>query len=301
MSRSDMAIGVMFLTQTTLGILGNLSFVCYYLLLHDKESALRSTDLILKHLSLANFFIILSHGVPHIMAAFGMKESFSDFGCKILLYIYRLGRGVSTALTCLLSVFQTITIGPVYFCWKDLKVRAPRYIESSIYLCWILYVIINFIFPMQAYGKQNNKNMTTNRYFGFCSIKVSSNLFSSIYLVLLILPEVLFSVLIICGSAAMMYFLYQHKKQVQYIHTTTSPRSSPESRATQSIFVLVCTFVIFNTLSSLLHIYVAFTYHPSVWLVSFGALLSLSFPTVSPFIFMRRFHCTGALCKNSPI
>ncbi|XP_013364298.1 PREDICTED: vomeronasal type-1 receptor 4-like [Chinchilla lanigera] len=291
----DIAIGIMFLSQTTVGILGNFSVLYYYLVLYYQDCTLRSTDMILKHLFIANFFIILSHGVPHTMAAFGLKHSFNDFSCKILLYIHRLGRGVSTAMTCLLSVFQTIMISPMNSCWKDLKVKAPRYTESSISLCWILYVVISFIFPIHAYVKQNSKNMTKSRYFGFCSTE-GNNIISSIYLVLFIFPEVLFSVLIICSSCSVIIFLYKHKQQVQYIRTVASRRASPESRATHSIFVLVCTFVIFNTVSSILYIYVAFMHHPSVWLVNISALLSVSFPTVSPFVFMRRHSTVLRLC-----
>ncbi|KAM6154449.1 vomeronasal type-1 receptor 4-like [Erethizon dorsatum] len=296
MSSRDMAIGIMFLSQTTVGILGNFSLLYYYVVLSYQQCTLRSTDLILKQIFIANFFIILSQGVPHTMTAFGLKHSFNDFGCKVLLYIHRLGRGVSTAMTCLLTVFQTIMISPMNSCWKDLKVKAPRYIESSISLCWILYVVMSFIFPMHAYGKWNSKNITKNRYFGFCSTEGSNNISSSLYLLLFLFPEVLFSVLIIWGSGSMIFFLYRHKQQVQYIHTVIASRSSPESRATQSIFVLVCTFVIFNTLSSLLYIYIAFMFNPSVWLMNISALLSVSFPTISPFVFMSRDSTVPRLC-----
>ncbi|XP_021101377.1 vomeronasal type-1 receptor 4-like [Heterocephalus glaber] len=297
MSSMDMAIGIMLLSQTTVGILGNFSLLYYYLVLYYQGCILRPTDLILKHLFIANTFVILSQGVPHTMSAFGLKHSFSDFGCKVILYIQRVGRGVSVGTTCLLSVFQTIMISPMNSCWKDLKVKVPRYIESSISLCWVLYVVISLIFPVYIYAKWNSKNITKDKYFGFCSTAGSDKITYSIYTVLFVFPEVLFSVLIIWGSGSIIFFLYRHKQQVQYIRSTmVSLRSSPESRATQNIFVLVCTFVIFYTLSSLLYIYVAFTYNPSVWVMNISALLSVSFPTVSPFVVMNRDPTVPRLC-----
>ncbi|VTJ89536.1 Hypothetical predicted protein [Marmota monax] len=53
----------------------------------------------------------------------------------------QVGRSVSIVITCLLSIFQNITISPMNSCWKDHKERAPKYIGFSISLCWILYMV----------------------------------------------------------------------------------------------------------------------------------------------------------------
>ncbi|XP_042776643.1 vomeronasal type-1 receptor 4-like [Panthera leo] len=46
------------------------------------------------------------------MAAFGRKHFLSDTGCKLLLFLHRVGRGVSIGSICILSVYQAITISP---------------------------------------------------------------------------------------------------------------------------------------------------------------------------------------------
>ncbi|TEA25461.1 hypothetical protein DBR06_SOUSAS11710060, partial [Sousa chinensis] len=62
----------------------------------------------------------------------------------------------------------------------------------------------------------------------------------------------LFSVLTIWTRGSIIVTLYWHKQRVQHSHrNTVSPRSSAESRATQSILVLVSAFVSFHTLSSI--------------------------------------------------
>ena len=57
-------IGMIILTQTVLGILGNFSLICSYFILHFMGYRLRSTDLILKHLIVANSLVLISKGVP---------------------------------------------------------------------------------------------------------------------------------------------------------------------------------------------------------------------------------------------
>ena len=64
MASSFFMIGMIILTQTVLGILGNFSLLCSYVVLNFMGYRLRSTDLILKHLIVANSLVLLSKGVP---------------------------------------------------------------------------------------------------------------------------------------------------------------------------------------------------------------------------------------------
>ncbi|XP_005412795.1 PREDICTED: vomeronasal type-1 receptor 4-like [Chinchilla lanigera] len=300
MSFRDLAIAVMSFSQTTVGILGNFSLLYYYLVLGQNRCTLKSTHLILRHLIIANSMIILSKSLPQTMTAFGLKHFLNDFGCKILLYFQRVGRGVSIGTTCLLSIFQTIMISPMNSCWMDLKVKAPRYVGFSTAFCWILYMVVNLIFPMYVYGKWNSQNMTKKRDLGYCSTVGGDKIVDSLYTVLFVFPEVLFSVLIIWGSSSMVFILYRHKQRAQHIHSSNvSLKSSPESRATHSILVLLCTFVMFFFLSSILNVCVALFYNPSWWLVNISALLSVSFPTVSPFVLMNRASTVPRFCLGN--
>ena len=130
---------------------------------------LRSTDLILKHLIVANSLVLLCKGVPHTMAMFGWKHIRSDVGCKLLFFLHRVGRGVFISSICLLSVFQVITNGPWNSRWAALKVTASKYIVSSIFLCWILQMLVNVIFPIYITGKWSDNNITEERDYGCCS------------------------------------------------------------------------------------------------------------------------------------
>nr|XP_015846614.2 vomeronasal type-1 receptor 4-like [Peromyscus maniculatus bairdii] len=290
MNLCNLAIRIIFLSQTTTGILGNLSLMFYYLVLYYRECKLKPADLILMHLIASNALVILSAGVPHTMAVWGLRKFVNNFGCQILLYMQRFGRSVSIGSICLLSVFQAITINPRRFCCKDHKFKAAKYIGCSIDLLWVLYMLINFIFFVYPFIERKSKNMTRKRDFGYCSIVGSDEISGSLYVALLVCPEILFSVMITWSSSSMIVILYRHKQNVQHIRSTTdSSRTSPESRATQNILALVATFLVFYTLSSILQGCIAFLHNQNWWLVYITRFTSLCFPSFGPFVLMNHY------------
>ncbi|XP_045296465.1 vomeronasal type-1 receptor 4-like [Leopardus geoffroyi] len=287
MVKRDLAIGLIFLTQTTVGILGNFSLLCHYIILSFTEYRWRSTDFIHKHLIVANFLALLCKGVPQTMAAFGWKHFLSDIGCKLLLFLHRVGRGMSIGSICILSVYQAITISPGNSRWAELKVKAPRYIFPSIFLCWVLQMLVNIIFPMYLTSTLSDKNITNKKDFGYCSSVRHDKTSDLLYGLLLSFPDVLCLGLMLWASSSMVFILYRHKQRVQHIRgTNASSRTSLESRATKTILLLVSTFVYFYTLSSIFQLVMSLFDNPNLILVNVTAVMSVCFPTVSPFLLM---------------
>ncbi|XP_043752941.1 vomeronasal type-1 receptor 4-like [Cervus elaphus] len=304
---SQLAVGITFLVQTVLGIWGNFSLLYRYLFLYHTQCRMRVTVLICKHLAIANILVILSKGVPQTITTLRLKYFASDFACKLILYVERVGRGMSISTTCLLSVFQTVTISPMNSCWKNLKVKAPKYIAFFISFCWIQCMFVNLIFPLYALyvsGKRHSTNMSNKAASGYCSDIDLEKISGSIYVALIVFPEMSFSVLIFWASGSMILTLYRHSQRVQYIHkASVSPRSSAESRATQSILLLVSTFMCFHTLSCIFNVSFTLYHNPGSWLVYTTGLISVCFPVISPFLLMRRNSIVSSLCflymKNS--
>ena len=254
---------------------------------------LRSTDLILKHLIVANSLVLLCKGVPETMAIFGWKQIRSDFGCKLLFFLHRMGRGVSIGSICLLSVFQMITISPWNSRWAALKVIAPKYTVPSIFLCWILQMPVNVIFPIFITGKWSHNNITEERDYGCCSSiqtdQKNIKTRDALYAALLSSPDVLCLGLTLWAGGSMVLILYRHKQQVQHIRRTdASSRSSPESRATKTILLLGGTFVCFYTLSSIFQVLLALFVQPSWLFVNMTIIIAACFPSVSPFLLISR-------------
>ncbi|XP_014437352.1 vomeronasal type-1 receptor 3-like [Tupaia chinensis] len=152
---------------------------------------------------------------------------------------------------------------------------------------FLLYHYINIHVLLYMSGKCNCKNSTKKIDYGYCSGAVSSSTVQPVHYSLLLSYDVLCLVLMIWARSSMVFILLRHKQRVQHIHgTSPSPRPSPESRITQSILVLVSTFVSFLTLSSILSLYLSLSHKPSWWLVNTSALITSCYPTISPFVFM---------------
>ncbi|KAB0353176.1 hypothetical protein FD755_024109 [Muntiacus reevesi] len=235
-------------SATVVGILGKFSLLCSYIVLHFMGYRLRG---------------------PQTMEVFGWRHIRSDFGCKLLFFLHRVGRGVPIISICLLSVFQVITIGPWNSRWAALKVTAPKYVVLSIFLCWILQMLVN------------------ERDFGYCISVVTDKTDDAMYAALLLFPDVLCLGLKNWPGSSMVLILYRHKQQVQHIcRTTASSRSSPESRGTKSILLLGSSFVYFYILSSICQALLAHFDQPSQFLVDITIIIAACFPTVSPSLLM---------------
>ncbi|XP_062033622.1 vomeronasal type-1 receptor 4-like [Lepus europaeus] len=267
MATGDLTMGMIFLSQTLTGILGNVSLLSHYLYLYLTGCKFRSTDLVIKHLTVANCLVILSRGVPQTMAALGMKHFLSDTGCKLVFYVHRVSRDVCICSTCLLSISQAITISPRNSKWAELKLKAHKYISPSTISCWMLYIILNVMVPVYMTGKMKDNNITKKVDHGYCYAMNSGKHLTLFHAAHVFFQNVFFIRLMQWSSSFMIFTLYRHRQQVQYIHgTNVSSRSSPESRATYSILTLVSTFVSSCALTFIFHICVTVLKNHSLWL-----------------------------------
>ncbi|XP_068383282.1 vomeronasal type-1 receptor 2-like [Eschrichtius robustus] len=288
----DLKFVMIFLFQIGIGILGNFSLLYHYVFLYLSGPRSRSTDLIFKHLTIANSLVILSRGIPETTAAFGLKDFLRDFGCKLVFSFHRVARGVSMGTTCLLNIFQAIAISPSNSKWAELKVRALKFIGPTNILCWILNMLLNTMVPMHLTGKWNNKNITKTIDFGYCSSKLHNKDTDLLFIVLVSSHDVLCLGHMTWANGSVVSILYRHKQRVQRIlGKNVSPRSSPLTKATQSILVLVSTFVCFYTLSSIIYFYFIHVHKTTWWLVYTSALIKACFPTASPFVLWRCVPC----------
>nr|AEF00258.1 vomeronasal type 1 receptor E3 [Mus musculus musculus]AEF00260.1 vomeronasal type 1 receptor E3 [Mus musculus musculus] len=291
----DIAVGIVLSFEILLGILGNFSLLFYYLILYYKEHTLKIIDMILIHVFTSNALILLSKGPPEVMGAFGSKQLFNNVGCKLILYVQRIARCMSITTTCFLSVFQAITISPSNSCWKEFKVKTTKFMGLSISFYWVMFILLNMLFPLYTASNSNRENRTQKSDSEFCHSGGRDKIVDLLYAAFCVFPEVLFSLLIVVSSTFMIVILYRHKKRVQHIlHKHASLRISAENRATQTILVLVFTFLVFNTLSSILHGYIALSHDPNWWVMNITAIIALCFPTLGPFVMSHDF--TASRC-----
>lgn len=299
MDSGDLTLGIFFLSQTGVEILGNSSFLLIYTFNFHTGNRARPSDHIFKHVFLANCLVLLSKGIPQTMVSFGWNNFLEDYGCKFLFCIHRVAWEVCLSSTCFLSVFQAITIIPSKSKWAELKVRVLKYIRPFCFLCWGVHLLGNTVVPLKVTGPRKVRNNTLN-YFGYCSCAVVNPVTSSLFAFLHASIDVVCLGVLVWTSSSMVLFLYRHKQQVKYIHSPGHIFSlSPETKATQNIVILVCTFVFFSTLSSISLIYMSVFHVPSWWLMNANVFLDACFPAFSPFVFISgHIHISG-LCYVS--
>ncbi|XP_027289926.1 vomeronasal type-1 receptor 4-like [Cricetulus griseus] len=289
MKSGDLAIGIFFLSQTALGILGNLALLCCFLMSTFSVNRVRPTDVIVKHLTWANIVVLLCKGIPKTMVAFDQTYSLDIISCKLLFYFHRVARGVSIGCTSLLSVFQAITISPHTSKWAQLKVRLHRIIGPSLGLCWAFYLFLNIVIIEGVTNMRNKGNLTEFRDFLYCLIIKLPKQTSIELAILLVTSDVMCLGLMIWASGSMVLILFKHKQRVQHIHRSLSSKSFPETKATQSILILVSSFVVLYVTSATLTMYFPFQDGGGTWVANANVAMSASFPAVCPFLLIRHY------------
>ncbi|XP_044514453.1 vomeronasal type-1 receptor 4-like [Gracilinanus agilis] len=276
--------GIIFLYQIVIGGLANFFLLTLYILNALADHRTKLINLILCQLTLANFTTLLIKGVPQTLYILGWNNFLNDGSCKVVFYLHRVGQGLSLSFTCLLCVFQAITISPSDSRWVQLKARFTEYIVHSCPFCCILNLLIEIPVAITLRGSRTSTNTTCNYNILFCS----SGNFLVAYLFVTTLRNMLCMDLMVWFSGYMVYMLYRHHKKMKTICSNNlSPRTSPEERATQSILLLMCVFVFFYSLNSIFTVYIPNSDGNTFWFLS-SAFLSLCYPTFSLFILISR-------------
>ncbi|EDL03625.1 mCG1027239 [Mus musculus] len=250
MASRDLTIGIFFLSQTMLGMLGNSALLCCFIITDFSGIKTRPIDLIVKHLTWANIMVVICKGVPQTMTTFGHTYFLDDITCKIVFYLHRVARGFSLGSTYLLNVFQAITISSCISRSAKLKARIPKVIGPSLVLCWSLCMLINIFIIMTVTGMRDKGNLTEFRQLLYCLAVNNAKQTYRVYVIILASSDVMCLGLMMLASGSMLLILAKHRQKVQYIHRSLATKSFHETKATQSIIILVSSFVILYGISS---------------------------------------------------
>ncbi|XP_072472625.1 vomeronasal type-1 receptor 4-like [Notamacropus eugenii] len=303
MLSKDIALGFFFLFQTGFGCLGNFFLLVLYTITFFTGPRMRAIDLLLWHLAFVNDLVLLSKGIPQTMATLGLTNFLDDVGCKFVFYCHKVARDLSLCTTCLLSSFQVITLSPRSSWWAKLKARAPKCIVPLCFLCWTFCLLTNYKILLHMKGPKGSNNITAGKDFIYCSAIFPVSLYIVLYLLIISLPDVLCVGIMLVTSGYMVFVLYRHHQRVQYIHGNSliPHNDSPETRAIQTILLLVILFVSFYSLNSILALYIHYGETSSV-LVHISAFLAACYPTCSSFVLIvsdfqvKKYYL--ALCKR---
>ncbi|XP_074087960.1 vomeronasal type-1 receptor 3-like [Macrotis lagotis] len=289
-------LGIVYLNLIVLGILSN-SFLLYlYGYKSIPRRRTRPINTIVVHIAFSNSMLLFFGGVPKIIQVWLLKSFLGCNEVKILNYLMQVARGLSLCSSCLLSVSQAITISPYSPMWAEFKARAPKYTLPCCFLCWILNLLITIFIPIYVTCSRNSSKGRWNIWssslnlHAINSIKIA--IWKSVY-------DGVFVGLMAITSSYIVLILYKHHQRVQYIHgSSMSPKSSPETRATKAILLLMIFFVCFTSISSPLSIQMAYSEETKHWVIHVVIILSLCYPAVSPFILINSNTQITWACHN---
>ncbi|XP_074131918.1 vomeronasal type-1 receptor 1-like [Sminthopsis crassicaudata] len=280
----DEILGIAYLQLTGTGFLGNLTLLILNSFNFLTAHTVRPKNVLIIQLAFSNAMVLLFRGIPTITRLWKVKCVLDRTGIKIITYMQILTRGLSLNSTCLLSVFQAITISPNNSLWAQVKIKAPKSIIRCTVLCWIFHLIIHMLLFLRHDSPKNSTVSKDGCSTGYRALDVYNNNHIKFEIITFV-HDAFFAGLMTASSVHMVLILYRHRRNVNHIHSkSTSTKISPETRATQAILLLVATFVLFNTFSPICIICMLYFKSINMWMIHTSALLSLCYPTVSPFI-----------------
>ncbi|XP_074131933.1 vomeronasal type-1 receptor 3-like [Sminthopsis crassicaudata] len=280
----DEILGMAYLQLTGIGFLGNLTLLILNSFTFLTAHTVRSKNVLIIQLAFSNAMVLLFRGLPTITRLWKVKCVLDRTGIKIITYMQTLTRSLSLNSTCLLSVFQAITISPNNSLWAQVKIKAQKSIIRCTVLCWIFHLIIDMVLFLRHDGPKNSTFSKDGCSTGYRTLDVYNNNHIKFQIIIFV-HDTFFAGLMTVSSIHMVLILYRHKRNVNHIHSkSTSTKVSPEARATKAILLLVATFVLFNIFSPICIFCMLYFKSINMWMIHTSALLSLCYPTVSPFI-----------------
>ncbi|KAL1763490.1 vomeronasal type 1 receptor J3, partial [Sigmodon hispidus] len=222
------------------GVIGNLLLLMLYVYSFlVKTQFSRPIDPIFMHLVIVNIFTIIFVMISHIMSSFGVHNFLDDVGCKAVLYVFRVARGLSICTTSILSTFQAITITPSNSIWAWLKPKLSTFTFRCFFLSWLINLFIYIHVIKTVTAKINGTDDDYGYFHVYCKKKPPEYPNPALFLSVIIIVDIVFLAAMMCTSLYMVTLLYRHHKRAQHLRSPSiSSQASPEHKATHSILLL---------------------------------------------------------------
>ncbi|XP_038598568.1 olfactory receptor class A-like protein 1 [Tachyglossus aculeatus] len=286
MNATELPFGILLLLQITIGILVNVFLLPFYVHLGSTTHKLNSPDPILAQLSLANTIILLTFGIRETMSAWGLRKFLDDVGCIILPYLYQVSRSLAICSTCLLSIFQAVTISPSTSWWAGVKAKLPKCIIPSCVLSWILNMLMEFDIVMNLTSPQKGRDVRIILDLKYCtSVSEDTPLIISI---VHSFRDLFFVGLMTVESGYMVFVLRRHQRLFWHLHGPGHyPRAMTEVRVVKRVIALVTLYVLFYGRQSIMLSTIMNMKENSPLLVNAHMALGFTFSVISPFLILH--------------
>ena len=229
--------------QSGLGVLANMFLLIFYIFIVLGHRP-KPIDLISCQLTFVHIMMFLAGGDIWLTDIFETLNIENDFKCKATFYISRVTRGLSICTTCLLSVFQAVTISPNTSVLAKFKQKVKKYM-THVFLCiWFfnLSFSTNQIFYVGGFTNVSETNQM--QVTKSCSLLPMNHITRGLIFTISISRDVFLVGVMLTTSTYMLNILFRHQRQCKHLHSINHLRASPEKRATQTILLLVVFFVV---------------------------------------------------------
>ncbi|XP_034366732.1 putative vomeronasal receptor-like protein 4 [Arvicanthis niloticus] len=280
---------IAFLSLTGSGIVGNIIMFVRLVYTSAFQTEKKPINLILIHLVFSNMIILCSTGIRDVATVFYFRNFLGDIGCKAVVYLARLARGLSICTTCHLSMVQAVTIGLRTSIWKKLKPQTSWQVLTYVFFFWILNILTssNLLYYITTSSGMNRSEVTG--YIGYCYMLPSRQVVKWLFLLLMAVRDLIFQSLMGWSSGYISFQLYKHHKHVLYLHSCRFIKSfSPEIKAAQSVVILMSCFLFFYWGDFIFSFYTgSMVTHDSI-ILNIKTYLVLGYAVLSPFVLMSR-------------
>ncbi|XP_059108518.1 vomeronasal type-1 receptor 4-like [Peromyscus eremicus] len=281
----ELALQMLLLLLVGIGTVANILLFIHNFSPVFTGSRLRPTQVIVTNLAVTNAFLLLVTAFPTNMIVFVPRKPATNLKCKIVFFIRLVVRSTNMCSTCALSIHQFLTLVPGHWGRLMLRGRTPDVLSYSCYSCWLFSVLNNVYIPIKVTGPQSTGNDTNNNSKFLCS----TSGFSVGIVFLHFAHDATFISIMAWTSVSMVILLYRHHQRTQHIITSNqNHRGHAETRAAQTVLMVVVIFVAMYLLNFICIIFHTVLTDWGLLLRNVGEALTAGFPTISPFLLIFR-------------
>ncbi|XP_021045184.1 vomeronasal type-1 receptor 4-like [Mus pahari] len=281
----ELTLQILLPCHVVVGTVGNILLFVHNFSPVLTDSRLRPIQVIVINLAVANAFMLLLLTYSYDQIDFVPRKPPTDLRCKLAYFFHIVARGTIMCSTCVLSTYQFITLVPGTWARVMFREITPKVVSYCCYTCWLFSVLNNVYIPMNVSGPQKSHNNTDSKGNWICSISgvsVDMNFLRFSH-------DIIFLGIMAWTSVSMVIHLNRHHQRMNHIHNPNhNSRGHAETRAAHTILMLLATFVSLYILDCTCSLFYISFVESRLWLRHVIKVLSLSFPTISPFLLIFR-------------
>ncbi|XP_023564403.1 vomeronasal type-1 receptor 45-like [Octodon degus] len=239
-----------FYLEVTIGVIANTALLLCQVLTFLLEHNLKPVDQTIGLLALIHIVMLIIVGLI-AMDTFEFQYFGDDITCKCVIYLYGLLRGLSICTTCLLCVLQSVILSPRSSCLAKFKQKLLNQNLCCVLFLWVFNMLLSGRFLISTVATPNVTSHSLMFVTQSCSLLPTSYILKYISISVLSFQHMSFIGLMVLSSGYMVLLLCRHRRQFQYLHSTSLfPKTSAEQRATKTILLLMSFFIIMYVFDS---------------------------------------------------